>query len=266
MLPIGFEHDDHWVRTYQLRELMTSDVKLIRDRSLMRKSQMEWLGRVICLGLEELAGVPVYDYYAESKYKALPSIVSKLSIADITYLVVAIHVNSFGHEASNVEIKCPECKKVFSADFDLNDMVVTRSDEPIREIEVLFEGGFKLPPKLAEAHGLSERFTKYVVRPATLGDAIAAGPYTPNSPDFAEKVTVRTVLAAYDEKGIKMPDEVLSQVRSLLVDQLPARDSRKLRNAVNHLPSIDRKISLTCPLCEETFGYEADTSFLFLFT
>lgn len=174
-----------------------------------------------------------------------------LLTADRTYLLIYLRGISYSNHY-DVEVKCPECEKKFSADIDLATLYIEHCPD---EFGPLLEGNLpttNLPFHYRLSTGRDEQeITEYRDR------RIKA--YGDNAAD--DTLTHRTSMLLEDIDGITEKSEL-----QILLKNLPINDVAHIRNCINEPPfGVDTKVEIFCPSCLQEFEMDLPLEANFFF-
>lgn len=162
---------------------------------------------------------------------------------DRTYLLIFLRGISYS-EIYDVEVKCPECDRVFSAEINLDEFMVDScpDDYGIHSLSgVLPKCGYNFTYRLPR--GSDEReiqsYKDFKNKAGFITDS--------DSPD--DTLHFRTALLVNDIQGLTDKNELKT-----LIERLPIGDVNYLRNTINNPPfGVDTKTELECSACQATF-------------
>lgn len=174
-----------------------------------------------------------------------------LLTADRTYLLIYLRGISYSNHY-DVEVKCPECEKKFSADIDLSTLFVEHCPD---EFGPLLDGVLpttNLPFRYRLSTGRDEQeITEYRDRRIkAYGDSAAD-----------DTLTHRTSMLLEDIDGISEKNEL-----QILLKNLPINDVAHIRNCINEPPfGVDTNVEIFCPSCLQEFEMDLPLEANFFF-
>lgn len=174
-----------------------------------------------------------------------------LLTADRTYLLIYLRGISYSNHY-DVEVKCPECEKKFSADIDLASLYVEHCPDdfgPLLE-DRLPTTGLTFHYRLSTGRDEQE-ITEYRDRRLkTYGDQAAD-----------DTLTHRTSMLLEDIDGINDKTEL-----QILLKNLPINDVAHIRNCINEPPfGVDTNVEIFCPSCLQEFEMDLPLEANFFF-
>jgi hypothetical protein len=174
-----------------------------------------------------------------------------LLTADRTYLLIYLRGISYSNHY-DVEVKCPECEKKFSADIDLASLYVEHCPDefgPMLE-DTLPTTGLVFHYRLSTGRDEQE-ITEYRDRRLkTYGDQAAD-----------DTLTHRTSMLLEDIDGITDKSEL-----QILLKNLPINDVAHIRNCINEPPfGVDTNVEIFCPSCLQEFEMDLPLEANFFF-
>ena len=192
----------------------------------------------------------IFDSCIQEKYKS-----ENFLAEDRTYLLIYLRGISYT-EIYDVEVKCPECDRVFATEIDLNNFMVDECPDnyhPDALSGTLPHSGYRFSYRLPR--GSDEReIQSYKEFKAKGGFAVEA-----DAPD--ETLHFRTALLVNDIEGLTDKNEL-----KILIEKLPIGDVNYLRNTINNPPfGVDTKTQLTCTYCQAEFPTDLPLEASFFF-
>lgn len=171
--------------------------------------------------------------------------------ADRTYLLIYLRGISYSNHY-DVEVKCPECEKKFSADIDLSTLYVEHCPDdfgPLLE-ETLPTTGLKFRYRLSTGRDEQEISEYRDRRLKAYGDQAAD-----------DTLTHRTSMLLEDIDGIAEKAEL-----QILLKNLPISDVAHIRNCINEPPfGVDTNVEIFCPSCLQEFEMDLPLEANFFF-
>jgi len=174
-----------------------------------------------------------------------------LLTADRTYILIYLRGISYSNHY-DVEVKCPECEKKFSADIDLASLYIDLCPDefgPLLE-DTLPTTGLNFHYRLSTGRDEQE-ITEYRDRRIkAFGDSAAD-----------DTLTHRTSMLLEDIDGITEKNEL-----QILLKNLPINDVAHIRNSINEPPfGVDTNVEIFCPSCLQEFEMDLPLEANFFF-
>ena len=99
-----------------------------------------WMAYVLCASIKNLAGVSIAEKcrkeFMETGSITIPSILQKLSLADVNTCLVEIHRRIWERYIKNQEVSCKQCGQKMLVDIDLSKVIMEQKfDERLQSIE-----------------------------------------------------------------------------------------------------------------------------------
>jgi len=166
--------------------------------------------------------------------------VDELLLGDKNALMVSVRITGYG-SSYGATVSCPECAKSSNQDFDLSSMEIKRLEiEPVTPGENRFEFRLPVTGKLVHFKFLTGYDDSEIVITADRRRKLM---------DSGVESLVTTRLSYQ----IIAVDNVTDRNKlSAFVRNMPAQDSRKLRNYISeHEPGVDMRAWMSCPHCNE---------------
>lgn len=174
-----------------------------------------------------------------------------LLTADRTYLLIYLRGISYSNHY-DVEVKCPECEKKFSADIDLATLFVEHCPDefgPLLE-DKLPTTGLSFRYRLSSGRDEQE-ITEYRDRRLKMHGDQASD----------DTLTHRTSMLLEDIDGITDKAEL-----QILLKNLPINDVSHIRNCLNEPPfGVDTNVEIFCPSCMQEFEMDLPLEANFFF-
>jgi len=254
-LPIGLEIKPGKLdRRFICRELDGKDLRFIYDSVYRKNHPMEWVARVLCLVLEEIAGERVYAQYRQLDYEKIPDIVKKITSADASYILVAGHAFTFGEKLDEVTDKCSNCGRKIVVSMDLSKLSVTRNieDKFGFTVKLTKPVGFKTDEK--DMFSIKGRlFDTLDFRYPLIGDTMNNEEYfKPNDRgDFDYRIMSDSLMVIFGTDAAPMSSEYLQFRRHSIWDSFSAMALKEVRRGFADIPSIEFAKECVCPQCSE---------------
>lgn len=174
-----------------------------------------------------------------------------LLTADRTYILIYLRGISYSNHY-DVEVKCPECEKKFSADIDLSSLFVEHCPDdfgPLLE-DKLPTTGLVFRYRLSTGRDEQE-ITEYRDRRLKMHGEQASD----------DTLTHRTSMLLEDIDGITDKTEL-----QILLKNLPINDVSHIRNCLNEPPfGVDTNVEIFCPSCMQEFEMDLPLEANFFF-
>lgn len=270
VLPIGLKHEDRTLREFTLNKLSVRQIKEINDDQYRAQHPLKWLGRTATTLLATLDGIPV-SARGEGKKNYIDDLVKKLTIPDISYLLLAGHVYSLGSTIDEYRTTC-FCPTQAEVAFDINLGAVELPDTSDLSYEMEFEAeledGLDLSKdKMATELGIaSTRWTRYFIRIPRLEDFLRHEVHfsTSAKSSFTERVLSSAITRVTDDNGEEMPTTLVQMLKEKLVLNLSGRDMTLLNRATKAMVPVMRLTAPTeCKRCGKEIEMPIEPSFLF---
>ena len=192
----------------------------------------------------------IFDNCIQEAYKS-----ENFLAEDRTYLLIYLRGISYS-EIYDVEIKCPECDRNFSAEIDLNNFMVDACPDNYSSEDltgVLPQCGYNFSYRLPR--GSDEKEIQ------SYRDFKAKGGFTVEADAPDETLHFRTALLVNDIEGLTDKGEL-----KILIEKLPIGDVNYLRNTINNPPfGVDTKTPLECTFCQAEFSTDLPLEASFFF-
>jgi hypothetical protein len=261
-----------WRTDFEPRELYVQDSRVIRDKTLKKRQVFTWLSRVLAVGMESIAGVPVYAEFKRSGEEVVPNIVLDLSIKDAQYLLLAIHIHNLGGKIENLRVACPYCEQQFATELDLAKLKVSYADGELSSMTVRLPHGFDyVPSKDSQFDFVGKTFNVLQLRIPTLRDFIIIEGLIQGSDDQAWNNALyarclQRVLISDSADPVLNGSEMSERDRTMLgtdfFSHLRLMDSGAIATAFNNLPAVASRCDVTCTECRREVSVAVDSSFL----
>lgn len=165
-----------------------------------------------------------------------------LLVGDRNALLIAIRITGYGAEYAASSV-CPACGESSKVEFDLSKLPVKQLEtDPPAPGQNLYS--FELP--VTKKNVTFSLMTGRTERDLSAENEKKRKLY---GPDMIEE----NVTAELARQIVSLGDETDRDVISMLVKQLPARDSRALARKIDELsPGVELQQSVVCPRCKET--------------
>ena len=261
VLPVGLkEPGGERVREFELHEHTAEDLSVIRDARTLARQPIQYLMRLVAMGLERVGKHQVYAEFAAGDFKKVPKIIEGLPLTDAEYLLVASQIHSYG-QYSESDWQCAVCNTKNAGKFDLSKIDITKFPdddapyEPIVTVEL--ERGLEFKSE-AWAQFSSVVWNLYTMEMPTLGqllhvERVSSGARKKNQTRrqrFDTKVLHRSVVQIAAQDGSVMPTDMKNMLGEGVIAKLKARDMILLgRFIFDTLPRMDREIIVECEQC-----------------
>jgi len=267
-LPVGLRMPTgDRVRTVEFHEHTAEDLTVLRDTSIIRKSPITFMMRLIALGVEKIGGEAVYEEFKKSGFKQVPKLLEGLAITDAEYLIVAAHIHSYGGVTEG-DWECPSCGEMQLARFDLTQMQVTKFPEGPEEhrpvVTVELERGITFDTIEAFPQFQQTEWKFYTMEMPTMSRLLQVEKVTGKRREkFDPKVLARSAVQISAGNGVVMPQDMKSMLGDDIILKLKARDMISLGKFVfDYLPRLDRELRVTCENCGVEAGEGLDPTML----
>lgn len=251
VLPIGVrQQEGPRIREYSLREHTGKDLNLISDRKLRNRSPAGWLARVVAVNLATLGDQDIYSQYKGAEYKSPPSILNRMPVADVEYIMIVGHIHSYGMVTSSM-FRCPHCDSEFENEFELTDIDVTKfpNQDYRAELRVVLENGVRYD--LPKDSLSNKKWTQFFLRPPELGDLQEAQRVRARTGQIEDYETlVRSITSVRAGDGTELPPKMKDWLGSDLINEMKAPQVLQISDAINDdFPHVDRQLTVRCEVC-----------------
>ncbi len=265
-MPIGVETENEKgergvFRDVKYRIISRQEKKKIRDEKFSQNHPMKWIARVLCLAIESINDIPVYDTYISTN--DTPDILKNTASLDMYFLLLGGHVHNFGTLIEGITTKCHDCGKKQSFDINLKQITCTTSDDSFHRFDVRLESGLIAEDPVTKK---PVAYKHLVCRRPTMGDALQfEKDYRPNNQgNFIEKIYGNCVFEAFDDQGEKLDDSRLRQLVVPMIEKMSSKDSAIMETAFNkNCPQIDYEVIHVCRNCSEDIPVMITEGFLY---
>lgn len=266
-LPVGLRlSTGERVRNVEFHEHTAEDLTVLRDTSMIRKSPITFMMRLIALGVEKIGGESVYEEFKKSGFKLVPKLLEGLAITDAEYLIIVAHIHSYGGITEG-DWECPSCGDMQLAQFDLTLMDVTKFPDDEEEhravVTVELERGISFDlESFPQFRGMDWKF--YTMEMPTMSKLLHVEKVTGKQrAKFDPKVLARSTVQISAGNGVVMPQDMKSMLGDDIILKLKARDMIALGKFVfDYLPRLDRELRVTCEHCGVEAGEGLDPTML----
>lgn len=267
-LPIGLKIKGDTKKVFSVNDLLVEDLKQINDRQYKSDHPMVWLGKTIGKVIKEIDGTPI-SAIARTE-KGVPEAVRKLTLVDVSYLLVSGHVYNLGPDLPNFKANCPACGSHVAFDVNLIETLElpdTESLEPDSTFTVELLNGFEFKEKNAKDLGLEGLvFTEYEFRLPTLGDAIRNERYynATSESTFSERVMASCLVSVRTSDRVEMEEKIMQMLNANLITKLSLRDMKKIGTEYTEIaPSFSLTSETMCKKCGRGVEVPIDPNFLY---
>jgi len=270
VLPIGVKNGETILREFTLNKLSVREIKEINDEQYRAQHPLKWLGRTVTSLIQSIEGVPVSSR-GDGKKNYIDDLVKKLTIPDISYILVAGHVHSLGDTIEDYRTQC-FCPLQADVSFNINlggiELPDTSELSYDIEMEAELEDGLDLSKdKMAVELGIgNRRWNRYFIRIPRLEDFLRHETHfsTSSKSSFTERVLASAITKIQDADGEEMPTTLISMLREKLVLNLSGRDMTLLnRSTKSILPAMRLSAPTECKRCGKEIEIPVEPSFLF---
>jgi len=270
VLPIGVMQGEKTLREFTLNKLSVRQIKEINDEQYRAQHPLKWLGRTATSILSTIDGVPVSSN-GEGKKNYIDELVRKMTIPDISYILLAGHVHSLGGEIEDYRTTCfcpTQAEVAFNIDLSAVELPDTSELAYDMEMEAELEDGLDLSrEKMAVEMGIADRkWTRYFIRIPRLDDFLRNELHfsTSAKSSFTERVLASAITRIQDENGEDMPTALVQLLKEKLVLNLSGRDMTLLNRATKQLvPAMRLTAPTECSRCGKEIDMPVEPSFLF---
>jgi hypothetical protein len=279
VLPIGFVYEGQPYRHFEVNKVDGFLERIIHNDTLRTEKPQTWMAMVLSGLLSRIGDIAVSYEFVESGGKKIPNIVKHIPLPDAGLILVAGHIDTYGSVLKAQQLRCGNCRHKNIVDIDLNDARVPQVNEEdpiVEELTVHLKDGWRRTVDKTKAGqrelGWEDKvFDIFVFGIPTVGDALRNEKIylTSRLLDFQVKLVndrLKKVIASKD--NFEMPNDMFEAYKAgnmFFADRggLFANDRVVIRDAINSLPQIDLRFSVTCENCSQDF--EAGVGFTSFF-
>ncbi len=174
VLPVGISADGAIVKEITLANTSGTAEEVYTSKPSASKLYT-WLGEVISVSVQEIAGIPVYHTFMKTfnTTRMIPPVVKKLPLNDVGTLILQIQRECWQDIIPNQRVMCQKCGTDFTADIDLKkiEIEVEGKEYPFIDIKLSKTYTINHPEDIYDQFK-GESFNCIRFRVPTLGDAI----------------------------------------------------------------------------------------------
>ncbi len=263
-LPLGILTDkEEILRDITYRIVSRSELKMIHDKKYAQNHPFKWMARTLCLCVESINGIPVFEDFERSGFKTFPAIVQEIACLDLYFVLLCGHIHNFGYIINNVMANCGDCGKKSSFDLNLKTLVVSQGDGNYHKFSVNLETGFSLKEPNSQE---SKVYKMMDCRRPILRDALNyESDYRSNGQGmFNEKVYAACIEAMYDTEGQTLDTARMHANAPALLSKMGSLDSAIMETEFNEeCPQLSTDSNQTCGYCSADIEVLVQTGFLF---
>lgn len=267
-LPIGVKIGTEIVKDVVLHPFTDLTLEVLHDRRKKEDTTFpgEWLYHSLPLCIESIGSVPVFSAYKDSGFQNPPSVIDSIPILDANAILLASHVFNYGAKISDVEIRCPRCKKPYVTNLTLAGVPITGDFDGPYPMQLRLPAGLKVKKGLDFEEGTYN--TVYLNVPI-LG-SLKKETKNPSESEVAR--SRRLYFRCIDHLENRDSDDKVTNSLTrkqidtyglLLLEEMTPKDRLVFTAALNSFKQVDTALNLKCPNCTTAFGYKLDTDFFF---
>lgn len=263
-LRVGVKIKDKVLKDFKLKTLKIAQLKEINNDDYRKDNPIRWLGKTLCILLESIEGES-----CAMVGRDFPEVIKKLSLIDVSYVLIAGHTYNLGSEIKGLKITCNcDRRQEIGVELDLQNLI-TEEDYPTPDEEFLvtLPHGVTLSLPNLEDVNLKDKVWKHLTfRMPVLGDMLKNEKhFSPSAKsEFGEKIIAACLTSCESEDGTQLPPQFIKMFGDKLIIEMTARDMQAVSREFNKFPTHRIFCETNCTYCDRELSTPVEPNFLFI--